>query len=135
MNGLNLHLLKSAALVLGLASFAGTAAAGPISVPNFSFENPVQSGGSNSQGGGNGNSNSAIANWDIFTPNVNAGGGVQDVTTTEYPAGVPNGHQFAFANVQQPGYTVTLRLTPSTNTLPTIAGGDVYTLTVALGNR
>ncbi len=106
-----------------------TASAANIPVPNFSFENPSVSG---SNGGVNGNT-TAVTDWTIGVSGagVDDGAGVQ----TGAFAVIPDGVQTAYFNSNISGDIVSLTLTPGTNTLPTVVGGDAYTLTVAVAHR
>ncbi len=98
----------------------------PITVPNFSFENPAQSSG--------GYSNNTLTSWTIGTTPGNDSAGVQNNTST-YFSSVPDGSQFAYVNTDSNGsyYNASDSLTSAS--LGTVSGGQSYTLTVALGNR
>jgi phosphodiesterase/alkaline phosphatase D-like protein len=89
----------------------------PVSVPNYSFENPAQASG--------GYSTNVVTNW---TVGVNAG--VQN-NISAYFGSVPDGVQFAYINAQSGQTNDTL----TSAVLGTTAPSQTYTLTVAIGNR
>jgi hypothetical protein len=122
-----------AAAVCGVAFYGtGTARADFLSVPNFSFESPIPS-SFNATVGANGDSNSAIAGWDI-NGTFPISGGVYANTSAQFPS-LPDGSQFAYLRTRTTGDVGTLTLTTSMNTLPSIVAGTAYTLTVAVGHR
>ena len=104
-----------------------TTSPGSYAVPNFSFENPAQ--------GNGGYSNNSLTNWTIGTITTNESAGVQNNTSSSYFSSVPDGSQFAFINADSDssGYKSSNTLTSSV--LGTVAGGQAYKLTTALGNR
>jgi hypothetical protein len=99
----------------------------PISVPNYSFENPAQANG--------GYSNNNVTSWTISVASGNYTSGVQNNTSASYFSSVPDGVQFAFINTDSNSsyYQSSDALTSAV--LGTVAGGQTYTLTVAVGNR
>ncbi len=122
------------ASIVGMGLFGGLTARADfsIAVPNYSFENPIRTGGNVSLGG-TPDSNNAISNWDI-SGDLFGAGGVFGNTAAQF-ASLPAGTQFAYLAAARPGYVANLQLTPSTNSLPSIVAGIGYTLTVAVGNR
>jgi autotransporter-associated beta strand protein len=106
---------------------ATTPASVSISIPNYSFENPAQANG--------GYSNNSITNWTIGSDATNDTAGVQNNTGASYVNSVPDGAQFAYVNADSnsSGYPSSNSLTSAV--LATVSGGEVYTLTVAVGNR
>ena len=111
---------------------SATAHAEYLSILNSSFENPFRSGGNISLGV-NGDSNNAIAGWDI-NGTFPITGGVFANTTDQF-ASLPDGNQFAYIGTRTTGDHGTLSLTTSVNSLPAIVAGTAYTLTVAVGHR
>ena len=117
--------------LVGLAEvqFSAVTPNGPIAVPNFSFQSPVQAAGTNSSGAAG--STTAITNWTIqtgaggvFFPNGNSGLG------NPLP-GTADGSQYAFAESSSNAQVTSLLLTAG---LGAIEDGK-YTLTVAVGHR
>jgi hypothetical protein len=106
---------------------ATTPASLSISIPNYSFENPAQANG--------GYSNNSITNWTIGTATANENAGVQNNTGASYVSSVPDGAQFAFINADSDNSYYPPSNTLTSAVLGTVSGGQIYTLTVAVGNR
>jgi hypothetical protein len=123
---------------IGAAStfWATNAAASPIAVPNFSFEDPDLSDGTD-----NGALAQSASSWDelvlsagsagLHDPqNGSFAGATGNPGTTSLP-GTADAHQYAWVNVNS-GQTGAFR---SASDLAVIQAGSTYTLTVALGDR
>ena len=106
---------------------ATTPASLSISIPNYSFENPAQANGLYS--------NNSVTNWTIGTVTTNYTAGVQNNTGASYVSSVPDGAQFAFINADSDNSTYKSSNTLTSAALGTVSSGQIYTLTVAVGNR
>jgi hypothetical protein len=119
--------------VLFLVTPVFMVSAGPITVPNFSFELPAQTSGANNNGG-NGDT-TAITSWTIAAPAGNTDNGVYrpiaGFTSTNPLPAPADGNQLAYL---VPGAGNTSSITTSAS-LGNVAANMLYTLTVALGNR
>ena len=106
---------------------SATTSVASVSIPNYSFATPAQANG--------GYSNNSITNWTIGTTPTTYTAGVQNNTGANYFSSLPVGAQFAWVNADSNnGYDYSSD-TLTSAVLGTVAGGDSYTLTVAVGNR
>ena len=120
-------------LVVCLCLAAPSLFAMDITVPNFSFELPVQVSGGNDNGGNGTNDTTAIQDWTITAANTNNGVYFPSsgfTTTNPLPAPA-DGNQVAFVT---PAIGDSASIT-TTNSLGLIQASTTYKLTVALGSR
>ena len=97
-----------------------------VSIPDYSFADPPETSSP-------GYSLGEVTNWTIGNTSYSWAAGVQNNTVTDSFSSMPagTGAQFAFINV---GYYGVSSDTLTSAVLGTVAGGDTYTLTVAIGN-
>ena len=122
------------AIVIALACLPRQASAAPITVPNFSFENPDVSDSFTSAG---------VPDW-LFASSSGFGAAeVLDPPAATYTGtggnntplpGSGQGGQLADINTFSAGFAGTYTLTTATD-LATVTDNTLYTLTVALGDR
>jgi hypothetical protein len=113
-----------------------SASAAPISVPNFSFEDPALNPGENSNGGNGLNDTTAITDWTITAPPSSAQNNGVFFPTSGFSSTNPlpapaDSDQTAYVFPGAAGGTCSIA---TTNSLGTVAADMLYTLTVALGN-